>query len=202
MKSRWIVFAVIIVALVVIGIVFKQKNPQNSSDIKEWSTYTDSKIGFEFKYPPDKLTPVPADLRLHAGKEYDTKVLKLVHKENALKYGKERCIYGESGESEICNPEHDFGLGFGEINAPFLTINAGLEDPLKKEITIVGIKGVLYQIGAEGSGVDYYVFPYKGKTFLIADHYHTEYDANTLEGTRYISPQTVEEIIKTFKLIN
>ncbi|HEY0625953.1 MAG TPA: hypothetical protein VGD10_04390 [Allosphingosinicella sp.] len=117
---------------------------------------------------PERVTlPLPPDWKAKA------QGVKLIARERAELIGKAECIYGGSGEASRCNADQEAGLAFASLPAPFAEISGRIPADGRKSISLAGVEGVSWEIGAEGEGAEYILLPAGSGTALIVRQFRT-----------------------------
>lgn len=125
------------------------------------------------RYDPALLAPVDARIGVPPDWSRRADALKLVARDRAELIGKAECMYGLSGQAERCTAAKEAGLAFAFLETPFEELRGAIDDPAPREIAIAGRDRIRWEIGAEGEGADYILFPADGGTILIEHQYRT-----------------------------
>lgn len=143
--------------------------------------YTNKEYGFSVRYP-EILIPIEienATLPPNYNIEYNA--VKFIPLERAQILGKNDCSYGESGEITTCRAEMEFGIEFIYINKPLEDAVKFLDPALLNEEYHFGRKEIVYRIGAEGQGKDYYFIPAENyKTLAMVRFYDEGFGPNMI----------------------
>lgn len=163
--------------------------PTPKGETANWKTYTNTKYGFEVKYPSDVF-------------KLDEVSLALVHKLKSLH------SYSLKDGSDL-GLATDISLTFkpGPATCDYLENTLKIQS-LGVPFTLGGIKGVSYEMGAEGEGVvDYCIKGNENKNvFAIERKFLNEsYDINLSKQSDYISSaeqtKLADQVLSTFKLL-
>jgi hypothetical protein len=126
----------------------------------------------QFPYDAALLAPVRASIQLPP--DWKTKVegTKLIGKDRAALLGKAECLYGQSGKATACNAEQEAGLAFADLEGGWIeSLHKSVPAADLKKITLGGVEGVSWQIGAEGEGAEYILLPVWEHTILLVRHF-------------------------------
>jgi hypothetical protein len=123
-------------------------------------------------YDAALLTPVRTRLQLPPDWKVEVEGTKLLAKDRAALIGKAECMYGQSGQASTCNVAQEAGLAFADLEGGWIEVlRRKVPAGELKEITLGGVKGVSWQIGAEGEGAEHILLPVQEHTILIVRHF-------------------------------
>lgn len=185
--SATVILLVVLVVVLAGGLVYFAFLKKPGEVTANWKTYTNTKYGFEVKYPADIFG-------------FDETKLSLVHRLKNLH------SYSQKDGSDL-GLATDISLTF----KPGLTTCDYLENTLKIQslgipFTTSNIKGVSYEMGAEGEGVIDYCIRDQGNKNIFAierKFLNESYDINLSKQSDYISSaeqaKLANQILSTFK---
>lgn len=123
-------------------------------------------------YDSSLLTPVPAKIQLPPDWQTTVEGVKLIGSDRAPLIGKAECMYGQSGQASTCNAAQEAGLAFADMEDGWIKIlREKVPAGQLKEITLGGVEGVSWEIGAEGEGAEYILLPAQEHNILIVRHF-------------------------------
>lgn len=123
-------------------------------------------------YDSSLLTPVPTSIQLPPDWQNVTEGMKLIGSDRAALLGKEECMYGQSGQATTCNAKQEAGLAFADLEDGWIEqLREKIPAAELNDITLGGVEGVSWQIGAEGEGAEYILLPVQEHTILIVRHF-------------------------------
>ena len=123
-------------------------------------------------YDTTLLTPVPTKIQLPPDWKIEVQGTKLIGRDRAALLGKAECMYGQSGRATACNAEQEAGLAFADLEGGWIeTLRRTVPPGDLKPISLAGVEGVSWQIGAEGEGAEYILLPAWEHTVLIVRHF-------------------------------
>ena len=125
-----------------------------------------------FPYDAALLAPVRTAIQLPPDWKNEVEGTKLVGTDRAALLGKAECLYGQSGKATTCNAEQEAGLAFADLEGGWIELlRKSVPAADLKKITLGGVEGVSWQIGAEGEGAEYILLPVMEHTILIVRHF-------------------------------
>jgi hypothetical protein len=128
----------------------------------------------QVRYDSALLTPVPTVIQLPPDWKNQVEGTKLIGKDRAALLGKAECIYGQSGKATPCNAAQEAGLAFADLEGGWIeSLRRSVPAGDLKKITLGGVEGVSWQIGAEGEGAEYILLPAWEHTILIVRHFRS-----------------------------
>lgn len=170
----------------------------DSIDTSDWQTYRNEEIGFEMRYPSDIFTIGPAEIIVDPDFEVPYKGERLIYTNAKEKLSEKECSYEKIGFAMVCDVAKEDGISFIIISKGFFYLTgteaAGGEN--EGEITIGGVKGVMYNYGAEGYNTEYYYLPIGPSQTLVITVKST---FNWGLSTSSASKELVDQILSTFK---
>jgi hypothetical protein len=113
----------------------------------------------QIRYDAALLTPLRAKVAIPPDWKTEVDGLKLLARDRAELVGKAECIYGQSGKASRCNVSQEAGLSFASLEIPFADLGAKLPADQRKPISLAGVTGFSWEIGAEGEGAEYILLP-------------------------------------------
>jgi hypothetical protein len=121
------------------------------------------------KIPYDRalLTPVRTDIQVPPDWKVKVPGTKLIGSDRAALIGKAECLYGESGQASRCNAAQEAGLAFALLEGGLDQFSQKLPATELQKVTLAGVEGVSWQIGAEGEGAEHILLPAGERTILI-----------------------------------
>ena len=123
-------------------------------------------------YDSSLLTPVPTRIQMPPDWKIEVEGTKLVAKDRAAMLGKTECMYGEAGKATPCNAEQEAGLAFADLEGGWIEeIRGSVPAGELKKISLAGVEGISWQIGAEGEGAEYILLPVWEHTIVIVRHF-------------------------------
>lgn len=112
--------------------------------------------------------PIPPDWRAEAD------ALKLIARDRAALIGKAECMYGQAGQASRCNALQEAGLAFAALDRPYAELAASLPAEGRRGISLAGVEGTSWLIGAEGEGAEHILLPAPGGgTMLIVRQFRS-----------------------------
>jgi hypothetical protein len=125
-----------------------------------------------FPYDAALLAPVPTAIQLPPDWKIKVEGTKLIGKDRAALLGKAECLYGQAGKATACNAEQEAGLAFADLEGGWIEVlRKSVPAADLKKISLGGVEGVSWQIGAEGEGAEYILLPVWEHTVLIVRHF-------------------------------
>lgn len=164
----------------------------NNQVVQDNNSKSYESADFSITYAKDTFTQV--QMSQHLPPKYLTPYagIKLISPSRATLIGKNQCSYGESDIISTCTAEKEGGISFVVVNDSISNLTSELDASLKTNTTISGKQAVVWKIGAEGAGADYYfVAINQNKTLMITRLY-------TDEG--FPSNDSFDEIKSTLKI--
>jgi hypothetical protein len=123
-------------------------------------------------YDASLLTPVRTKIQLPPDWKIEVEGTKLIGKDRAALLGKAECIYGQAGKATSCNAVQEAGLAFADLEGGAIeALRKSVPAADLKKITLAGVEGVSWQIGAEGEGAEYILLPVKEHSVMIVRHF-------------------------------
>ncbi|MBA3677291.1 MAG: hypothetical protein H0W74_07810 [Sphingosinicella sp.] len=138
-----------------------------------------TKVGaLHIQYDEALLAPFPSKVAVPPDWKQEVDGVKLIGRDRAQLIGKAECLYGQSGEARDCNVPQEAGLSFATLETPFADLQARLPAEETKPIVLAGVKGLSWQIGAEGEGAEYILLPEGGGSILIVRQFRAAGNPN------------------------
>jgi len=123
-------------------------------------------------YDSSLLTPVATKIQVPPDWQTQVEGTKLIGKGRAALLGKAECMYGQAGKATTCNAQQEAGLAFADMEGGWIdSLRQSVPAADLKKITLGGVQGVSWQIGAEGEGAEYILLPAWEHTILIVRHF-------------------------------
>ena len=161
---------------------------QSTRDLK---TYRDSDAGFEFQYVAQILSPFDARETVPPDNKTFHSSVKLISAARASEIGKNNCRYGASGIVSVCDVQHEGGISF-VVLAKSLKATIKQLPVQKSTVSIFGAPALVYRIGAEGDGSDYYFASLsQGQTLVVVRHFRVSFAP---------SDELLSRVVATLKL--
>lgn len=124
-------------------------------------------------YDAQKLAALPSKVALPPDWKQEVDGIKLIGRDRAALIGKAECLYGQSGEAQLCNLAQEAGISAADLPTPLGALAARIPADQRRPISLAGATGVSWQIGAEGEGAEYILLPAGERTILILRQYRT-----------------------------
>ena len=123
-------------------------------------------------YDASLLTPVKTRIQLPPDWKTSVEGTKLIGKDRAALLGKAECMYGQAGQATACNAAQEAGLAFADLEGGWIeSLRKSVPAGDLKKVSLSGVEGVSWQIGAEGEGAEYILLPVQEHTILIVRHF-------------------------------
>ncbi|HEX8215410.1 MAG TPA: hypothetical protein VF582_08070 [Allosphingosinicella sp.] len=123
-------------------------------------------------YDASRLTAVRTKVQLPPDWKVQVEGTKLIGKDRAALLGKAECMYGQAGKATACNAVQEAGLAFADLEGGWIDVlRKSLPAADLKKITLGGVEGVSWQVGAEGEGAEHILLPVQEHTILIVRHF-------------------------------
>lgn len=141
---------------------------QTKDEVVAWITYDSQEHGFTVKYPSDVFAVVSTGSKLPSdyGSRYES--VKLIVADNLQKLGKQECIYGSRSSPVTCAAETEPGIELLTVNSPVALVTMDINPSEANREIVAGREAIVYRIGAEGAGRDFYFIPVADTRTLVA----------------------------------